>query len=190
MSAATTEYNSTERAGEVISIPVAAAKKLYAGTIIAEDASGNAVNASDTANLKVLGRAQETIDNSGGSAGDLSIRVKRGCFYFANSSGSPVTAAYKGKKVYIEDDHTVSISAGTNGIVAGRCIDIDAGGVWVDTKVAPGGAVAAATASAVVTTGSTNSSPYGYTQAQADAIVAQGNANRADIAAIIAYLKL
>ena len=45
-------------------------------------------------------------------------------------------------------------------------------------------AAVTATAAAVVTTGASTSA-YGFTEAQANALIAQGNANRVDIAALI-----
>lgn len=47
-------------------------------------------------------------------------------------------------------------------------------------------AVSATVGSAVAGTAATNSSPYGYAQAQADAIVANINALRADVLTLIA----
>lgn len=43
--------------------------------------------------------------------------------------------------------------------------------------------------SAVATTGATNSSPYGYAEAQANAIVANVNALRVDLLALVAELE-
>lgn len=44
--------------------------------------------------------------------------------------------------------------------------------------------VPAATAAGVVTTAATNVAPYGFTQAQADALVAAVNADQADLLAL------
>jgi hypothetical protein len=191
MSTNTTNYDAPERAGLDLYLPVAASTKLYAGNLAALNASGYLVAAADAANLRVIGRVENDVDNSAGSNGDLSVKVHRGVFRYDNSGSNAVTAASIGKKVYIEDDHTISTSAGTNKIVAGRCVDVDSAGVWVDTRLANAGALPAATQLAVATTGSSNSSPYGYTtSAQADAIVAALNAARTDIAAILTYLGL
>jgi hypothetical protein len=39
--------------------------------------------------------------------------------------------------VYVEDDHTVNKSGGTNHVAAGLCIGLDADGVWIDPELAP-----------------------------------------------------
>lgn len=44
--------------------------------------------------------------------------------YFVNSSSAPVTAAYVGSVVYVQDNQTVTITAGNNA-VAGICWGID-----------------------------------------------------------------
>lgn len=143
------EVNTPERAGQAFSFPVAATTKIWAGTLVALDSSGNAVPASNTSGLKTVGRAEETIDNTG-SAGDLSITVKRGVFLFANSVSLAVDPDDKGKPVYVEDDMTVAESA-SNSIVAGICIDVTAAGVWIDTVLMPS-QIAAIQAGAVGTT--------------------------------------
>lgn len=56
------------------------------------------------------------------------------------------------------------------------------------THIAAGSAPAAETAVAVATTAATNITPYGYAQAQANAIVTNLNAAVADIAALVTEL--
>lgn len=139
--AATASIDTPERDGRFLrNLPIAASTKLYAGTLVARDASGNMVSASDTASLIVLGRLEPNpdgvsgdYDNSAGSAGDVKCVVKRGVFKFTNSSGDAITAAEVGKVCFVEDNQTVNKSGGTNKIKAGRVMDIDAdGGIWVD----------------------------------------------------------
>lgn len=133
MSAATVEIDMPERAGEKISLPVAAATKILAGTLVARNTSGNAVPASDTTLLVVVGRAEETIDNTAGAAGDLAVVVKRGVFRLANSGTAAVDADDEGKFCYVEDDQTVGETS-THKVKAGRVVDVDDDGVWVDTS--------------------------------------------------------
>ncbi len=135
MAAATADINTPERAGEVVNLPVAASTKIYAGTMVAIDASGNAKPAADTAGLTVIGRAEEFIDNSSGAAGDLTINVKRGVFKYNNSGTNAVDADDKAKVCYIEDDNTVQEAIGTNAIVAGLVLEVADGGVWVDQSL-------------------------------------------------------
>lgn len=132
MAAATTEINTPSSAGEYVSLVVKDAEIIYAGTLVAIDANGEAVNASDASGLKVIGRAEETIDNTDDG---LSIRVKRGCFFF---TGSGITAANIGSNATVVDNQTVGLAAATtNDIVAGKILAVDASlGVLIDTRFA------------------------------------------------------
>jgi hypothetical protein len=135
MAAATTEIDTPERPGSVTRYPMAAATIIYAGTMVALNAAGNSVPAADAANLRVVGRAEETVDNASGAAGDQSISVKEGVFKFANSATNAVDPDDRGKTCFVEDDNTVSEVGGTNSVKAGRVVDVDSDGVWVDTRV-------------------------------------------------------
>lgn len=66
--AATSAISAPEKTSSTVSLPVAATKVIYAGTLVAEDANGDAQPASDTAGLRVVGRAESTVDNSVGQA--------------------------------------------------------------------------------------------------------------------------
>lgn len=131
--------NTSMRDGEIISIPVAASTFLYAGRMIAIDTSGDAVPASDTAGLKVVGRAEEDVDNLSGAAGEKSITVRRKkAFWWVNSTVAPLTKAHLNglAPIYVEDDETVSIAVVTilNNIVAGVGLEIDSSlGVLIET---------------------------------------------------------
>lgn len=130
---ASSEINTPERPGSVTRYPLAAATILYAGALIALNSSGNAVAASDTAGLRVVGRAEETVDNSAGSAGDLSIDVKEGVFKYANSGTAAVDPDDKGKDCFVEDD-TIVAETSTHKVKAGRVVQVDSDGVWIDTR--------------------------------------------------------
>lgn len=135
MSAATAAILTPERPGLITNVPLAAATKVFQGTLVARNAAGNVVPASDAAALRVLGVAQEDVDNTDGSAGDLTVNVKVGVFRFANSGTAAVDADDEGKVCFVEDDNTVAESS-THKIPAGRVVDVDADGVWVDTRYA------------------------------------------------------
>jgi hypothetical protein len=134
--AATAEINTPERPGSTTSYPVAASTKIFAGTLVAINSSGDAVPAANTSGLKVVGRAEETVDNSSGDAGDLNISVKRGVFRFDNSDSAAVDADDKGKVAYVEDDMTVAETA-SESIAAGVVLAVDSDGVWIDTAILP-----------------------------------------------------
>lgn len=141
MSAATQSINTPERPGNFLALVVAAGAAIFAGTLVARDAAGTAVPASDTAGLRVLGRAEHD------AAAGESIQIRRSCFLFANSATNALTAASVGKICYVEDDNTVA-STSTNKIAAGRVMEVTAEGVWVDTTAVLSGAVPTATGTA------------------------------------------
>lgn len=126
------ERNTFKRDGLLIGLLVAAATLIEAGKIVAVNAAGYLVEASDAAGIIVVGIADQTIDNSAGANGDLTAVVKRGELYLlANSATNPVTQADVGSNVYIEDDETVAVAAGpVNDIVCGKCLAVGADGVW------------------------------------------------------------
>lgn len=115
-----------------------AAVKIWKGAIVARNSSGYATNAGDTASTKVLGIAEETKDNSGGAAGDLTIKVRWN--HQVNLAGDGnVTIADLGDNATVLDNQTVS-DAGTttNDIVVGEVLAVadttngdPSGSVWV-----------------------------------------------------------
>lgn len=110
---------------------MAATTKIYAGTIVAKNAAGNVLPASDTAALKVLGVALETVDNTG-AASAKSIQLGTGVFEFENVGGAIVLASH-GALCYVADDNGVSTAAAmTNDIVAGLVVDFTTTKVFVD----------------------------------------------------------
>lgn len=131
--AATAARNTDTRPGDLLSLPLAAATKIFLGTLVARDSAGRAVPASDTAGLRVVGRAEETVDNSAGAAAALSIEIRLGCFKFTNSGTAAVDADDVGKMAVVEDDQTVAETS-TNLVTAGRITAVDSDGVWVDTR--------------------------------------------------------
>lgn len=111
---------------------IAANTKIYFGSLIAKNASGYLVPASDTAGLKVVGIAQQQVDNTGGSAGALSVDYITGVEAQFGNAGSAVIQANWGALCTVSDDNNVSIaSVTTNDIVAGRVRRFDANTVWL-----------------------------------------------------------
>ena len=106
---------------------VASGSTVYAGAIAAQNSSGKAVPASDTANLVVLGRAEATV-----GAGD-NLVIRTGVFLFDNGTSSEeLTVADIGAAAYVVDDHTVGKVGGSNHIPVGIVIDVTADGVAVE----------------------------------------------------------
>ena len=126
------DRNTPRRDGDKISVPVAAGELIYAGALVALDASGDAVKGATATTLSGFGRAEARVDNSGGAAGDQSVEVRKGVFRFANEGADLVTRADIGNDCYIVDDQTVAKTNGTaTRSVAGKVVDLDAQGVWV-----------------------------------------------------------
>ena len=90
---------------------VKAATKIYKGALVAVDATGYAVPAVSTA-VRVVGVAYETMDNTNGVSGAISIRVWRAGTFQFNAAGMAVTNI--GAKVYVTDDNTVTLTATAN----------------------------------------------------------------------------
>jgi len=134
MPALTKDRNTVRRDGVQFSDPVAAATRIFAGSLVCLDASGNAVPGSTATTLKARGLAQEQVDNSAGAAGDLRIETRRGVFPFANSAAADeITRADIGATAYIVDDQTVAKTDGTSTrSAAGTIRDVDSDGVWVE----------------------------------------------------------
>lgn len=130
-----TKKRGCEVLAETINVPLAASTKIFKGAIVTLDSSGNAVaGAAFGANMRGLGRATETVDNSSGLAGALSVDVERGVFLYANSSSTDaLTKADVGSDCYMVDDQTVARTdgAGLRG-VAGTVIEVTSSGVWVE----------------------------------------------------------
>ena len=99
---------------------------IFAGSLVAQNASGNAVAAKDAANLVVLGRAENI------AAAGEKIVLKKGCFLYENGTdGEALTSADIGSDCYIVDDQTVGKIGGSNKIKAGKVIDVTDDGVAV-----------------------------------------------------------
>jgi hypothetical protein len=127
------DRNTPMKDAELVSVPVAANAVIYAGALVAANASGYAAPGSTATTLTYLGRSEEKVDNTGGSNGAKSALVRRGkAFKWKNSSSDAVTQADLGKTCYIVDDETVAKTNGTSSrSAAGIVLGVEADGVWV-----------------------------------------------------------
>jgi len=136
MAALTAGRNTPELAegGKIIVLPVAANTVIFDGSLVALDENGNAQPAAKETGLTAAGRAEEYVDNTGGAAGDKTIRVRRGVFVWDNTSvaANKVKPEHILKDCYIEDDCTVTaLSDGSSR--AGKVIAVTDDGVAVET---------------------------------------------------------
>lgn len=125
-----------------------AAVKIEAGHLVALDgATGYAKQYAPAANGAastdiVVGRCEETVDNSGGTAGDKEVRARVGVFRWNNdTAGKIVTRAHIGDAVYGTDSETIQADGQTQAGGAaeaakvGRLIAVDSAGAWVATGI-------------------------------------------------------
>lgn len=129
----TEDRNTQMKDAELISVPMAAGVKVYAGGMAVANATGYGDKGQTALNLTYLGRWDEQVDNTGGVDGAKSGMVRRGkAFFYKNSGGDAVTQVSLGKVCYIEDDETVAATDGVNTrSAAGVVVALDANGVWV-----------------------------------------------------------
>ncbi|WP_321367598.1 head fiber protein [uncultured Desulfuromusa sp.] len=132
------ERNTFSKDGKLIGVLVSASTTIEAGKMVAFNASGYLVEASDASGVSIAGVADETVDNSTGSNGDLTCLVKRNqLFKMKNSTTNAVDIADQGNYVFVEDDETVADVVGTNGVIAGVCIEVASDGVWIEMPPIP-----------------------------------------------------
>lgn len=132
MSNLANERDTMSRAFQLLHFLLVATVIVYkgglAGVFIAGANKGKVQAAGDTANMKVIGMFNDSVDNSDDGKG---VNIKPGCYHLDNSEANALSEDHLFQSCYIEDDHTVSSYSGVNAIVAGILIGIDADGVWV-----------------------------------------------------------
>lgn len=119
--------------------PVKAGAVIFAGTLVAIDATGNAVAGATALNLVTDGRA---LANAIGGAtdGTASVEVEAGVFRWDNSTAADaITLADVGRTAWLVDNQTVARTNGGNTrSTAGTIVDVEALGVWVRSGVVAG----------------------------------------------------
>lgn len=100
--------------GELSYVPLAADAVVYLGAMVCVNAAGYGVAAADTAGLIFVGFATEHKDNTGGSAGDVSVQVRRKGLFRVACSG--YAQSNVGDTAYVSDDQTIK---GSGDVVCG-----------------------------------------------------------------------
>lgn len=115
---------STDRQDGLVYPFLMGVENIYEGALVAINAAGYAVNAGDDANAVVVGVADETKDNSGGSAGDEYIKVRRsGVFTFVAAWSA--AQADVNTLVYASDNQSVDlVGTTTNDVLVGRVVEV------------------------------------------------------------------
>lgn len=124
------------RSGDTIAAGVAADTRIFEGALVCLNAAGTATKGATALNLIAAGIAVSEADNTGGSAGDVTVEIRKGIFRFANSAAADaITAAEIGDTAYVVDDQTVAkTNGGGTRSAAGTIFDVDAQGVWIDLR--------------------------------------------------------
>ena len=111
---------------------------IYAGGMVMIDSAGYANPALvQGTNVGVVGVATETVDNSGGSAGDEYVVVQEGWFLFAGTSLAQTSV---GLPVYAEDDQTIDETQSGAEPIAGILMEVvssTSGWVAIGPTIAP-----------------------------------------------------
>lgn len=132
MTALNRDRNTPMKHAQVIGVPAAANVKVHAGAIVVATAAGFGAPGSTATTLTYLGRAEESVDNTGGANGAAQILVRRQAAFKWANDGS-ITQAHLGKTAYIVDDQTLAATDGTGTrSAAGRILGIESDGVWIE----------------------------------------------------------
>ena len=135
MAVLTANYDTADKRGIVVGYNVQAATKIFAGALVAIDASGFLVNAADAAGLVFAGVAYESGDNSVGAAGAVGVRVQEAGTVVVPLSGTWGQGVV-GKKAFCVDNNTVAVSGTANSLYVGDVVALVAGGK-VRVRVTP-----------------------------------------------------
>lgn len=131
MAALTTGRNTIQMGdrahADLLYVPMKAATTVFQGSLVCIDA-GFAAPARTATGLVVMGRAELTVLNPGAS-GATFVTIRRGVFKWVNAD---IVAADLGLTAWANDDQTVSHTL-TAKSVAGKILQIDSDGVWIET---------------------------------------------------------
>lgn len=132
MTALVQDRNTPHQVAGIVSVPLAANAKIFAGALVVTNSSGFGVPGSTATGLTYIGRAEEFVDNTGGANGTRSVPVRRfAAFKWANDGS--ITQAHYMKTAFIVDDQTLAATDGTGTrSSAGRIVGVETDGVWVE----------------------------------------------------------
>lgn len=135
MTALVAERDTQRRNGDQCAYPVAAATKIWAGSIVCmSTAAPYATKGITATTLRAVGLAEETADNTTGAAGAILVKVRHtGWYRFTNFATDLIALIDVGADCYIVDDQTVGkTNGGATRSIAGVVRDVDAAGVWIE----------------------------------------------------------
>ncbi len=115
--------NTDRQDGQVLSF-LMGVEEIFEGALVAINAAGYAVNGGDDANAVIVGIADESVDNSAGSNGSLSIKVRRTGVFTFNAAWSAAQADVN-TLVYASDNQSVDlVGTTTNDVLVGRVVEV------------------------------------------------------------------
>lgn len=131
MTATTEGRNTKRRNSDQVNHLVNTGATIYAGTLVTLlTATGLAVSGGTASAGIAVGVAEDTVTGDGVAT----ITVRRGTFQFGNSAAADLIAKSDiGATCFIADNQTVAKTDATaTRKAAGKIIDVDANGVWVE----------------------------------------------------------
>jgi hypothetical protein len=121
--------NTKRKDGKLVAVPVAAGAKIFKGGLVILD-GGYAKAGAQLPGVIFVGVAYETVDNTGGAAGAVNVRIETDGTHEFKGDG---VAADLGKVVYLSDDETVKKAAGAaigdDNIKVGIIVAVPAAGI-------------------------------------------------------------
>lgn len=112
-------------------VPIAAGVIIYAGSAVGLSAAGWCGPASTTY-LRVIGMAEDTVDNRTGANGALVISILRGEFLFSNDPSFALTRAQIATIPEWTDDFMAANVTSPSVAVGGFVVEVTSAGVWVE----------------------------------------------------------
>ena len=132
MAASTTTIFTKYQDGEIMEYAVYRATKIPAGALVMLNASSYAINGADTTGCIFVGVACEEADNSGGSDGTITVKVRRkGVFLFLLGSAAITDIGADANCLY--NNEVARDATTTYDITCGKIVGVEGGThAWVD----------------------------------------------------------
>jgi hypothetical protein len=129
--AATNDIRAKKKPGHTraYGLPVLANLVIFGGAAVGITANKEAVPAGHASAVKLLGFAEERIDNTGGATGDQYVKIEKDVRIIPLAGAIPANI---GAAVYASADDTFTLTAGAL-LQIGIIDAIDADGVWLKT---------------------------------------------------------
>lgn len=128
------DRNTRLRAADQFDDLVAGGEEIDAGALVVLDSDGYAAPGSEVTDLVARGRAAAHVDHSDGSDGDGDAPVCSGVFRWRKDNSDTTDRTRIGSDAYVVDYETVASSdGGGSRSVAGKILNADDDGVWVET---------------------------------------------------------